>query len=271
MDGFVGFQGAVGRRRIVGLAALFVVWACAEDTGPLRDEGLLREHGTLPLAEVTALAIELAEEGFRLMPGEAARHAAGVDRLDEFDGSRVHFLTPSGESRAARLYGMDAEGLAAVAGCETRSPAGGGAEPGDVGKRVMEAIAAGLVEDLSELRILAGSWNHMRDPDLAAEIKAYAEASGTSIACPGGDPHCCWTDGRPWKEVHGDSPRSPRTMPQVIRFWALNEAVTFHYRYRQDDGTLQDLAPLYGMDVERLETGEWRIGELKHWGGWYTW
>ena len=137
MDGFVGFQGAVGRRRIVGLAALFVVWACAEDTGPLRDEGLLREHGTLPLAEVTALAIELAEEGFRLMPGEAARHAAGVDRLDEFDGSRVHFLTPSGESRAARLCGMDAEGLRGGLGHPRGSPRLRGKRVAGVGWRLL--------------------------------------------------------------------------------------------------------------------------------------
>ena len=62
---------------------------------------LLREHGTLPLAEVMAPAIELAEEGFELLPGEAARHAAGAEQLAEFDGSRAHFLTPSGETRAA--------------------------------------------------------------------------------------------------------------------------------------------------------------------------
>ncbi len=62
---------------------------------------LLREHGTLALAEVMAPAIELARDGFRLLPGEAARHEAGASQLAEFDGSRGHFLTPSGESRAA--------------------------------------------------------------------------------------------------------------------------------------------------------------------------
>lgn len=62
---------------------------------------LLREHGTMSLAEVMAPAIELAEEGFRLLPGEAARHAAGAAQLAEFEGSRAHFLTEEGDARAA--------------------------------------------------------------------------------------------------------------------------------------------------------------------------
>lgn len=62
---------------------------------------LLSEHGTKSLEEVMEPAIALAEEGFRLLPGEAARHGAGVDQLAEFEGSRAHYLTPSGEARAA--------------------------------------------------------------------------------------------------------------------------------------------------------------------------
>lgn len=62
---------------------------------------LLREHGTLPLNEVMAPAIELAGKGFRLLPGEAARHGAGVEQLAEFEGSRTHFLKRSGETRKA--------------------------------------------------------------------------------------------------------------------------------------------------------------------------
>ncbi len=62
---------------------------------------LLREHGTMSLAQVMAPAIALAEEGFALLPGEAARHRAGRDQLAEFEGSSAHFLNSSGESRAA--------------------------------------------------------------------------------------------------------------------------------------------------------------------------
>ena len=66
---------------------------------------LLAEHGTLPLDQVMAPAIQLARRGFQLLPGEAARHRAGQDQLREFEGSRGHFLTASGESReAASLF-----------------------------------------------------------------------------------------------------------------------------------------------------------------------
>ena len=62
---------------------------------------LLREHGTMSLETVMAPAIALAEDGFALLPGEAARHAAGAEQLAEFEGSRAHFLTEDGDARAA--------------------------------------------------------------------------------------------------------------------------------------------------------------------------
>ena len=60
---------------------------------------LLRDHGTLPLADVMAPAIALAENGYRLLPGEAIRQGMGAEQLAEFDGSRAHFLTPDGDAR----------------------------------------------------------------------------------------------------------------------------------------------------------------------------
>ena len=101
---------------------------------------LLREYGTLPLAEVMAPAIELAGRGFRLLPGEAARHAAGAAQLAEFDGSRAHFLTQSGESRKAGdlfLQPYLAATLAAIAG--------GGADAfyrGPIAERIAADMAA---------------------------------------------------------------------------------------------------------------------------------
>ncbi|MCY4398675.1 MAG: gamma-glutamyltransferase [Gemmatimonadetes bacterium] len=62
---------------------------------------LLRDHGTLPLADVMAPAIALAENGYRLLPGEAIRQGMGAEQLAEFDGSRAHFLTPDGNAREA--------------------------------------------------------------------------------------------------------------------------------------------------------------------------
>lgn len=62
---------------------------------------LLEEHGTLPLEDVMAPAIALAEHGFHLLPGEARRHAAAAPQLREFPGSRAHFLTPAGDAHPA--------------------------------------------------------------------------------------------------------------------------------------------------------------------------
>lgn len=62
---------------------------------------LLDEHGTMSLDRVMAPAIELARRGFRLSPGEAARHRAALERIAEFRGTRAHFLTADGQPREA--------------------------------------------------------------------------------------------------------------------------------------------------------------------------
>lgn len=62
---------------------------------------LLEEHGTMTLEQVTAPAVALAEDGFTLLPGEAARHRAGAGQLAEFEGSRAHFLDADGNPRTA--------------------------------------------------------------------------------------------------------------------------------------------------------------------------
>ena len=62
---------------------------------------LLREHGTMSLEDVMAPAIALAEQGFEILPGEAARHAAGAGQLAEFEGSRTHFLMEGGRAHPA--------------------------------------------------------------------------------------------------------------------------------------------------------------------------
>ena len=52
--------------------------------------GLLRlheEHGSLPLAEVMAPAIDYAANGFRLLPQEARRQASGLAQAIEFPGT----------------------------------------------------------------------------------------------------------------------------------------------------------------------------------------
>ncbi len=61
--------------------------------------GLMRlhgEHGSLPLAMVMAPAIDLAENGFRLLPNEAGRQGAGFDDVLEFPGSRASYVEADG-------------------------------------------------------------------------------------------------------------------------------------------------------------------------------
>lgn len=120
---------------------------------------LLRDYGTLPLSEVMAPAIELAGKGFRILPGEAARHAAGAEQLAEFEGSRAHFFKRSGESRKAGdlfLQPYLAATLAAISA--------GGADAfyrGPVAERIVADMAAqgGAVtaEALAEYRALDAS------------------------------------------------------------------------------------------------------------------
>ncbi len=66
--------------------------------------GLLKLHqdkGNLPLSKVMAPAIEYAENGFALLPGEASRQEMVKKELHEFEGSAFHFLKKDGNTYAA--------------------------------------------------------------------------------------------------------------------------------------------------------------------------
>lgn len=57
---------------------------------------LHREHGSLPLETVMAPAIDYAENGFRLLPNEAARHGSGMEQGREFFGTAAVYLEEDG-------------------------------------------------------------------------------------------------------------------------------------------------------------------------------
>jgi gamma-glutamyltranspeptidase/glutathione hydrolase len=61
----------------------------------------LSSHGRLDRATVMAPAIELARDGFPLLPGEAARHAGEVEKIREFEGTAASFLAPTGDTWGA--------------------------------------------------------------------------------------------------------------------------------------------------------------------------
>jgi gamma-glutamyltranspeptidase/glutathione hydrolase len=66
--------------------------------------GLLRlhaEYGSLPLAAVMAPAIDYAENGYRVLPGEAAREGANARQSAEFPGTAAIYLKPDGTPRHA--------------------------------------------------------------------------------------------------------------------------------------------------------------------------
>ena len=61
--------------------------------------GLMRlheEYGSLPLTTIMAPAIDYAEHGFRLLPGEARRQAASRNAVTESEGARRYYLKPDG-------------------------------------------------------------------------------------------------------------------------------------------------------------------------------
>lgn len=80
-------------------------------------EHLLETYGTMSLAQVMEPAIALARDGFQMLPGEAARHAAGADQLAEFEGSSAHFLEEGQSRQAGSLFVQTdlAETLQAIA------------------------------------------------------------------------------------------------------------------------------------------------------------
>jgi len=59
---------------------------------------LNKEYGRLPLKTVMQPAIKYASEGFRILPGEAMRHAYVKEIIREFDGTRKYFLDTTGST-----------------------------------------------------------------------------------------------------------------------------------------------------------------------------
>ena len=62
---------------------------------------LHEEHGSLPLATLMAPAIDLAENGFRILPGDAQRQAGGAAQALEFPATAAAYYKPDGSPRAA--------------------------------------------------------------------------------------------------------------------------------------------------------------------------
>ncbi len=93
-----GYDPATAPQASYGYATIGVPGALA---GLMR---LYEEHGSLPLETVMAPAIEYAENGFRLLPGQAMFHAMSARQLAESAGASMYYLKPDGSPyRAGEL------------------------------------------------------------------------------------------------------------------------------------------------------------------------
>lgn len=180
----------------------------------------------------------------------------------------------------------------AVADCVGRSMAI--ATPDVLGREIVEALAQVPADppprgfpqpgrprgplDLSEIAMVADSWNIIGDPDLVEALARYAERQfpGTLIECPPPD-HC--------------RPYSPTALPRegLLEFWRTPRdppnavAAIQSVFYRRDTGELLDPTSLdpewlenggreeigldrimYTVMVEQLDRGVWRVGKAKY-------
>ncbi len=65
---------------------------------------LLEQQGTMDLQTIMASAIDYAENGFDLLPGEAYRHASAIDNIRQFEGTSMYFLNEDTTTLAGQLF-----------------------------------------------------------------------------------------------------------------------------------------------------------------------
>lgn len=111
---------------------------------------LLADYGSLPREVIMEPAIRYAEQGFELLPLEAARQAGAIDELMEFEGSRQYFIVSDSLSREAGSLFVQPDMATTL-----RAIAEGGAEVfyrGAIARQIVEDIQAnGGVLSLEDL------------------------------------------------------------------------------------------------------------------------
>ena len=144
-------------------------------------------HGKLPFAELAQPAMRYAQEGFVLLPGEAARHQSKLESLRADKGMSAHFLS----------YQDDEQGLATAAGARLVQPvlaktlaaiASGGADAfyrGDIARLISADMRSngGFVtqQDLADYQVLPGRYISFPYRDLMIHTLA-APAGGGIVA-----------------------------------------------------------------------------------------
>ena len=118
---------------------------------------LQEDHGVLELNAVLAPAINYAENGYVMLPGEALRQQIAAEKIAEFVGSSHHFLKGNGTANSAGdlIIQKDlAEVLKAIAAKGRK-----GFYEGEVARKIVEDIQAngGIItlEDLKNYKALS--------------------------------------------------------------------------------------------------------------------
>ncbi|MBT6116063.1 MAG: hypothetical protein HOH41_10155 [Porticoccaceae bacterium] len=144
-------------------------------------------HGKLPFAELVQPAMRYAQEGFVLLPGEAARHQSKLESLRADKGMSAHFLS----------YQDDKQGVATAAGARLVQPvlaktlaaiASGGTDAfyrGDIARLIGADMRSngGFVteQDLADYKVLPGRYISFPYRDLMIHTLA-APAGGGIVA-----------------------------------------------------------------------------------------
>lgn len=65
---------------------------------------LLSEHGTLPLKTIMEPAIRYAEEGYEVLPGEAARRGMALKSFKNYEGTSMYFMHGDSTHHAGEVF-----------------------------------------------------------------------------------------------------------------------------------------------------------------------
>ena len=135
-------------------------------------------HGSLSIAKLVEPAQQLARDGFKLLPGEAARHASAAPIIRQDQGMTAIFLDPNGEAFSAGTLLQQP----ALATTLSRLAESGLASfyRGYIAEKISRDVQAngGFVtrNDLSAYRILPGNYIAYR----------YRDHTVHTLAAPGG-------------------------------------------------------------------------------------
>lgn len=125
---------------------------------------LLEDHGTMDLKTVMARAIDYAENGFELLPGEAYRHALAINSIRDFEGTSKYFLNGDTTTLAGQRFVQ--KDLASTLKVISKKGAAGFYEGEIADKMVTDVQANGGYLDIESLqsyearssRIMTGSY-----------------------------------------------------------------------------------------------------------------